>query len=125
MKYETLIDEALGKFPEIRDLAQQKPYWQGNDEHDPLVHVFFGDVLNRFLIEQLSLMKNVGLLQRIFEFMESMAVSEDKSVRDLLSTGMLEVLGDDKHILERARTLMGSNTLRMSHEIEKSWGREK
>lgn len=86
--------------------------------------VFFGDVLNPFLLEELSTMRNRELLQRIFNFLESMAVSGDKEVGWVLTASILERLGDDKIILERARSLMEPETLKLSHEVEKSWSRE-
>jgi hypothetical protein len=124
MNYKTLIDEFINNFPDLTKLAEEDTWWKGDEEYEPNVYVFVGSIFNRYLIEQLSILQNEDLLNRIFDFLESMAVSEDASVREVLTDGILEVLGDDKQILERARAFMKSNTLRMSHEVEKSWGRE-
>jgi hypothetical protein len=126
MNYKTLIDEFMGNFPDVKKSAEQDTYWMADEEYEePLVHVFVGDHFNPYLIEQLSVLKDEDLLNRIFEFLESMAISEDTSVREVLTTTILEQLGDDKQILERARAFMRSNTLKMSHEIERFLGREK
>jgi hypothetical protein len=93
-------------------------------EEETLQHVFFGDVLNKFLIKELDTMKKESLLERIFRFLEAMATCEDEDVRGVLTATVLERLGDDKEILKHARSLMGKETLRFSHEVEKSWGRE-
>lgn len=124
MKYESLIDEIIEKFPEVRSHAEQDPWWKADEEYEPNVYVFIGNIINPFIIENLSVLQNEELLKRIFEFLESMAVCEDTEVRNVLTDGILEVLGDDKQILEKARGLMRSNTLRLSHEIERAWGRE-
>jgi hypothetical protein len=43
---------------------------------------------------------------------------------ELLATGTLENLGDDKKLLNQARKWMGKKTLALSHAIERHWGRE-
>jgi len=125
MNYKTLIDEFMNDFPELIELAEKKPWWKENEEHEPLVHIFAGDIFNPYLIEQLSVGQNEDLLNRIFEFLELMAISEDTFVKEVLTDTILERLGDDKQILEKARAFMRSNTLRMSHEVERFLGREK
>jgi len=126
VNYKTLIDEFMNNFPAIKESAEQDTDWIADEwNEEPLVHVFVGDHFTPYLIEQLSILQDKDLLNRIFEFLESMAISEDTSVREVLTDSILEVLGDDKQILERARAFMRSNTLRMSHEVEKSWRREK
>jgi hypothetical protein len=69
-------------------------------------------------------MRHPQLLKRIFDFFERMALSPDNMVPELLTMETLEYLGDDKTILKKARKLMGRETLKLSHEIEKFWGRE-
>lgn len=123
MKYETIIQEFITSFPELKQLAQDElnKTWHREEQ---LVHVFFGNILNKYLVEKLSSTKNDGLFKRLFEFLELMAVSDDKQVREVLTDSILEYLGDNKEILDKARSLMGSETLKLSHEVEKSWGRE-
>ena len=69
-------------------------------------------------------MNNPQLLGRLFDFMEKMASSADLNINNLLTDNVLEIIGDDKLLLARARKMMGPKTLELSHEIEKSWGRE-
>ena len=125
MKYLTLIEEFIRTFPKFSDIAERKrKWWEGDPEDQPLVHVFFGDIVAHYLVEELTAPKSEGLLRRLFEFLESMAISDDDQVREVLTDSILEYLGDDKKILRKARALMGSKTLKLSHEVEKSWGRE-
>jgi hypothetical protein len=63
-------------------------------------------------------------LRMLSAFMERMAASADVGVRNALTVGMLEVVGDDRHALDRAREVMGPLTLALSIEIETFWGRE-
>ncbi|MFC2063104.1 hypothetical protein ACFLS8_04090 [Chloroflexota bacterium] len=69
-------------------------------------------------------MKNENLLKRVFSFLELMAISKYWDVRDVLSATILENLGDDRAVLIRARPLMGNKTLKLSHQVERFWGRE-
>jgi hypothetical protein len=123
MNIDTLITDFIIQFPELEVAAKKElKRWEGEEEvpHD----VFFGYILNPFLEKELVSGKNKSFLQRIFSFLEVIALSQDERVRWVLSTTILEKLGDDKKILQKARSLMGSNTLRMSHEVEKYLGRE-
>jgi hypothetical protein len=125
MKYETLIEEFIKTFPEFSEIAEQeRKWWEGDPGEPPLVHVFFGDILNPYLIKELSSTKNKTLLKRLFDFLELMAVCDDKQVQEVLTDTILERIGGYKEVLKKARSLMGSETLRLSHKVEKFWGRE-
>ncbi|MEW6141996.1 MAG: hypothetical protein AB1597_02420 [Chloroflexota bacterium] len=124
MTYKDLVDNLIKAVPEIADAYNKYLKWSGRTRDDPLPHVVFGDVLlQRFLLEELSTMKNTELLNRIFDFFELMAVSDDKDVRDVLSDTVLERIGDDKRILENARSLMRRNTRELSDKAERFLGR--
>ncbi len=122
MKYDNLITEFIVEFPELKERADKESKWW--NEEVPLVHVFFGDVLAPFLKTELISLENPRLLNRIFQFLEKMAVSYDEGVQEVLGVTILEWLGDDKKRLEIARKMMGPNTLKMSLEIESGLGRE-
>lgn len=124
LNYGNLIPSFLDEFPEFQEIAEKhKSDWQEDEDNDELVHVFFG-YLNRPIVELLSTMKNKKLLDRVFNFYEIMANSEDEEVVGVLYATILEYLGDDKKILKKARSLMGEKSLQLSHQVEKSWGRE-
>jgi hypothetical protein len=129
LTYENIIDQFLEEFPEFKQKAEEEKEWWypefDEDENDePLVGIFFANVLNGFLVEALRKLDNPELLICIFNFFERMALSPDELVPGILQAETLEYLGDDKLILERARKFMGTQTLKLSHEIEKNWGRE-
>jgi hypothetical protein len=125
MKYNDIIDEFINCFPEFEQKSKQEiQKWKKEDPPEPPAHVFFAYVLNKQLVEELRSMKNISLLYRIFDFMELMATSGDEDVRGILNATILEYLGDDPKILKKARSLMGTATLKFSEEVEKMWGRE-
>ena len=124
LTYQNLIQTFVNEFPEFETNSKEEiEFWRGEE---PPVHVFFGNVLNPFLVEDL-LAKEVHskLLDRIFYFLERMAVSKDKKVQEVLGVAILERVGDDRKILKIARKIMLPETLKMSHEIENWVPREK
>lgn len=126
LTYQNIIELFLKDFPEFRDKAEEdKVFWQEEEDEKPLIHVFFGDILNPFLVnEALIKTDDTALIKRLFQFMEKMSVSKDVKVQEVLGVTILEGLGDDRKILKKARKFMRPETLKMSHEIEKGLGRE-
>ena len=118
MKYESLIQDFLKEFPEIRNIATEKSNsW---DSEIPLIHVFFGYVLNPFINQELISLENPILLDRIFQFLEKMAISDDESVHEVLALTILQWIGQDSTRLKNARKMMRPNTLKLSYDIEKA-----
>jgi hypothetical protein len=126
LTYENFIKQFLAEFPEFNQRAtERRKHWEDYRDGSPLNFIFIADVLNDYLMKNgLMYMDNPQFLKRVFAFMEKMALAADPMVPDLLETGTLEIIGDDKVLLERARKMMGPKTLELSHHIEKSWGRE-
>ncbi|MBT3362768.1 MAG: hypothetical protein HN929_13345 [Chloroflexi bacterium] len=122
MKYENLNIELIKRFPELADAAKKVFAWMQGEKPGP--HIFYGDFLNPLLIEELSTLNNPEFIDKIFEFLEEMALSDDVEIQNVVIVTVLEQLGDDKNILNRARTFMRGRTTQFSHEIEKLWGRE-
>jgi hypothetical protein len=123
MNHDTLVEDFIKQFPkwgveEIKDLRS----WYDDDD-DP--YLFFGFVLNPLLEKKLTDEENHEELRGIFDFLEEMANTHNREVGGVLMAEILEKLGDDKKVLEKARALMGKETLKFSHQIERSWGREK
>ena len=65
---------------------------------------------------------NEDVLKRAFAFFERMADAEEE-VREVLLYAVLEVLGDDDEIYQKACSFMGEHTLEWSKKVEAFWGR--
>lgn len=121
MEYSNLSIELISHVPELRsNYEQELELWDGKD---PGAHNIFGDVLNPFLLKLLDENNNKQLLSRIFAFLEKMAISQNKLVQEVLACTVLERIGDDKIILEKAEQFMGEATKKICIEINKGWGR--
>ena len=123
MTYNKLVPDLLKEFINVSKL--QESYRELVSWTEPSPHIVFGDVLlENFLLDELLTMENKELIRKVFCFFEKMANSEDEDIRGVLTATVLERLGDDKDILKKARSFMGSKTLELSHQVEKALGRE-
>lgn len=122
MNKDNLIKEFIDAFPELKAASLKELEEEGRDI---LIYVFFGNVLTPFLEENFPVIKNEELIKRFFTFLELMANSEDRYVRDVLRCQILEQLGDDPERLEVARSYMGKKTRRLSDRAEWALGRTK
>lgn len=119
MEYSNLVQKMLRAIPEVNPMYEKELDWW----EEILPHIIFGDVLNPYIITLLREGNADQTLEKAFDFLEQMAISSDERVQEVLAVTVLEQLGDDPLILEKARQYMGSETREMSTEIEKGWGR--
>jgi hypothetical protein len=107
--------------PELRSAYDAELAWWGGD--DPGDHNLFANVVNPYLWDALQQRESGDDLDRLFAFIERMAV-EDESLAGVVQVTICERLGDDRQVLAHARRLMGPETLRHSVWIERFWCRE-
>lgn len=119
---QNLIQQLLHTFPELTSSYNEYMEWW--DGEDPGLHNLMGDVLGPYMRESLELDTDPKLIKRIFAFLERMATSPDEAVVNVLMVTLLERLGDDKKLLERAYAYMSPYTREASDEIEQYWGRK-
>ncbi|MDF2804620.1 MAG: hypothetical protein K0S61_4525 [Anaerocolumna sp.] len=114
------IEYFLDNFPEYRSI-----YIKHIEEYEELLlHVFFGDTLNKKILKLLSDDKNnKNQLYKVFNFLEQMALDKNIEIKEVLTVTILERLGDNKNLLKKAYTFMGEYTKKLSLEIEQFWGR--
>ena len=121
MEYINLSKELIVCIPELSYIYEKElELWDGED---PGAHNIFGDVLNPFLIEALHKNVKEELLEKVFAFLERMAKSDDVLVQEVLGCTVLERIGDDKAILQKAKKYMKEETRRISEQIENGWGK--
>ncbi|TCS96839.1 DUF7674 family protein [Hazenella coriacea] len=120
LNYENIIFELLKKFPEYNEAYKEHIRYNG----ELLPSVFVGETLNEDLVVWLEEHIEHNKLKKVFEFLEIMATEGDMEVKELLSTTILERLGDNPKLLKEAYIYMGENTKKESEEIERFWGRD-
>ncbi|RXJ04372.1 hypothetical protein DS745_03025 [Anaerobacillus alkaliphilus] len=121
MNREKLTEYFLKNFPEYEATLKEHL----DDYGELLAHVFYGDTICVKLIELLKDdTDNEEEIKKIFLLLEKMAVEGDIDVKEVLQVSILEVLGDDKDLLEKSYKYMGDKTNIASDEIERFWGRK-
>ncbi len=114
--------DLVAAFPELAPELQALGYEYG--EYDPPgIHIVVGVVLVHHVEREVD-SDDPDRIGRVCRFMERMATSKELYVRNALQVSLLEVLGDDRARLDKARREMGPATLALSHEVERFWGRE-
>jgi len=116
---ENLQDELLRRLPELTEPSHEVFSYFGDER--PGDHVFVGDLLNPFLVEQLKTQDDPEVLSRAFGFIEEMATSRDESVVNVAQVTVLEYLGKERRILEAAIRHMGPETRKLSAQLEAFW----
>lgn len=118
MNRELLIKEFLKCFPEYLNLYNEH---LEDYDGDFLAHVFFGDILNPKLLELLEDNQDIKEIEKIFSFLDRMAIEGDLDVQEVLTVTILERLGGDQDLLKKGYFYMGKATRKCSDEIEEFW----
>lgn len=93
---------------------------------------YYGEVLETIIIERvfmpkiiklLSEERNINLLESIFKYFEEVSNDEDAHLKNIFSITVLEVLGNDRSILETAQKYMGTRTIHLQIEADRALGR--
>ena len=92
----------------------------------------YGEVLETVVIEDIFMPKILGLLaknensellKKIFSYFEEIVDKNDAHLVNVFSITVLEILGNDKVILDIAKQYMGPKTSQLQIEIDKELGR--
>lgn len=118
-----LIENFFKKMQEFFPTTKEK-YAEHIRKYDERLDVcVVEDIFMPELIKLLNENKDTTLLKRIFEYFEEVANCEDVELINLVSVTVLEILGNDKEILNKAKLYMGEETTRLQQEADKCLGR--
>ena len=118
MKYDELYKTFKEEFPEGSSFFEVKEKENLIDETDG-IHVVFGMVIVPYI---LNIVQNNKMLEinKVFLFLENMAICEDIKIKEVLDFTVLEQLVDEgQDILEQCKQYMKKNTLKHCEEVEK------
>jgi len=112
INYNTLNDIFMLRFSELTSFfKEQFDFWESDNIPQ---HCFLGDILNSYVTELLRKNNNKQQIEKVFEFYEEMANSNDWYVKNLLQVTLLEYLWDEKIIFERAVEYMLPETKKIN-----------
>ncbi|SCZ81452.1 DUF7674 family protein [Pseudobutyrivibrio xylanivorans] len=92
----------------------------------------YGERLDTIVIEEDIMPEVVNLLKRdledkkiadIFSYFEEVSISSDKYLHDVFLITVLEIIGNDVQILEKAKKYMGPETTKLQKEADVALGR--
>lgn len=118
MKYDELYKKFKEEISEDYSFFEIKENENRIDETDGM-HIVFGMIIVPYI---LYIVQNDKMteINKVFAFLENMAICEDVKVKEVLDFTVLEQLVDEGHdTLEQCKQYMGENTLKHCEEIEK------
>ena len=118
MSINKIVELFLLKNPSLKQMfdTMKKKYYVADDAG---TYVVWGLGVMSCVLELLQdPIHNKALLQRIFDFFEEMATSEEEEVRELLMYSTLETLDDDKEVLKIALSFMGNETKKLLYRVQ-------
>jgi hypothetical protein len=93
---------------------------------------YYGEVLETVIIENIFMPKilkllseerNINLLESIFHYFEEVSNDTDVHLKSIFSTMVLEILRNDRSVLETAQKYMGYKTIQLQIEADRALGR--
>ena len=118
MKYDELYKTFKEEIPEGCSFFEVKEKENLIDETDG-IHIVFGMVIVPYI---LHIIQNDKMLEinKVFSFLENMAICEDVKIKEVLDFTVLEQLADEGHdTLGQCKQYMKKNTLKHCEEVEK------
>lgn len=117
MNYDELYTEFKETVPECIGFCNEKEIENLVDDTVG-IHVAFAMVIVPYILYIVN-NREENVIQKIFYFMEQMAVCQDIKVQEVLDFTILEQLADEGHDkLEECKKYMGMNTLQHCKKVE-------
>ena len=109
----------IKKFPEYNKALNEHM----NQYGELLGHVFFGDIINKQLFELLKYDRDDERSKDLLNFIDEFYLQGDEDCRNIAVVTILEYLGDDRDVLEKAFKYLNRELVEESILNEKAWGR--
>ena len=98
------------------------------DEHiqefgERLDTIVIEDIIMPKVIDLINNLKNEKKVKEIFDYFEMVLTESDENLLNIFSITVLEILGNDKGMLEIAKPYMGSITKKHQREADLDLGR--
>lgn len=85
--------------------------------------VVIEDVFMPEMIKMLEKNENKELLEQVFKYFEEVSNCNEEHLINIFSTTVLEMLGNDRTILETAQNYMGDKTMKLQIKADRDLGR--
>lgn len=120
MTIDIFLEKMISFFPKIRERLAE--------------HIFeYEERLDTIVIEEIVMPEVIDLLKKdsdkkklkeIFDYFEDVCINSDDYLNNVFSVTALEILGNEKKILETAKKYMGPVTIKLQREADLAIGRQ-
>jgi len=117
---ENFLERMISWFPEIRNEIEEHIL----EYEERLDSIVIEEIIMPEVIDLLKRNTDENKLQEIFAYFEDVCISGDEYLNNVFSITALEILGNEKTILETANKYMGPITIRLQREADLAIGRQ-
>jgi len=117
---EEFIDKMQEFFPGTREMVNESIEKYGT----VLETVVIEDIFMPPILKLLSENKETKRLKEIFSYFEEIVNNNDLHLMNIFSITVMEILGNDKSILEKAEQYMGTKTRMLQRKADENLGRK-
>lgn len=104
--------------------STRKEYLESVEEYGEVLETLvIEDIFMPQILRLLAKNEDYELLKRIFEYFEEIVNRNDPHLVNIFSITVLEILGNDKTILDVAKKYMGQKTALLQVEADRALGR--
>ena len=120
MIIETFFEQMIRFFPKNREKLEKHIFEYG----ERLDTIVIEEIIMPEVIELLKKNSNEKKLTEIFDYFEDVCINADDYLNNVFSITVLEILGNDKTILETAKKYMGPVTVKLQRQSDIAIGRQ-
>ena len=120
MTIENFLEKMISFFPKTREgLAKHISEYE-----ERLDTIVIEEIIMPEVIDLLKKNNDEKKLKEIFDYFEDVCINSDDYLNNVFSITALEILGNEKNILETAKKYMGPVTIKLQREADLAIGRQ-
>jgi hypothetical protein len=120
MTIDNFLEKMICFFPKTREKLAEHIF----EYEERLDTIVIEEIIMPEVIELLKKNDDEKKLKEIFVYFEEVCINADDYLNNVFSITALEILGNDKNILETAKKYMGPVTIKIQREADLAIGRQ-
>ena len=120
LKIDDFFKMMIKIFPNISNKVNERM----KDNFEGLDTIVIEEIIMPEVIELLKKDEDKEKLKEIFEYFEEICLYSDEYMNNIFSITVLEILGNEKSVLETAKKYMGPVTTKLQREADIAIGRQ-
>lgn len=120
LRIDDFFNKMIWFFPKIKNDMNERM----EDDFEGLDTIVIEEIIMPEVIELLKKNLDEEKLKEVFDYFEDVCINSDDYLNNVFFITALEILGNDKIILEKAKKYMGPITKRLQREADIGLGRQ-